>query len=162
MTATFTWVEYLANATATATPTNLNFGSSITANLHPSDHPVTAGTNSYEKWVRGHWAGTFTRIENLQFFNCSGTTWSTYEVLRFKGEGQTAYVAPTEDASTIATVTMPTTDPGVANVGIAGDTSASLTSEGDSDYIVLQNQIGANETAGSTALKTFRLQYDEC
>ena len=162
MAATFAWVEYLGKATTTATPTNLNFGSTCAVNIHPSTYPVTAGTASYEKWVRGKWGGSFTRVENLQFYNCSGTAWATYEILKFKGEGQTTYVKPTNDTSTIATATVPKTDPGVANIGIAGNTAASLTGTGYCDYIVIQNQIGANETAGSTPQKTLRLQYDEC
>ena len=44
MAATFGWEEFLTNATDTATPTNLNLGSTLAANLAPSTYPITAGT----------------------------------------------------------------------------------------------------------------------
>lgn len=159
MTATFAWVEYLENATSTATPTNLNFGSTISANLAASTYPITAGTCSYEKWIRTLFTDSFTRIENLQFWKSAGA-YQTGEAIMWTGL-QTDYVAPTTEVSTIASVAVPTSDPGAANVSIGGTTSGSLVATGYSDYIVLQASILSSAPAGAVPEKTFTFQYDE-
>lgn len=156
MSATFAWVEYLATAGDTATPTNLNFGSTISANLVPSTYPITAGENSYEKWVKAHFSGSFTRIENLQFWKSAGD-YVPHEAVSFKVE--TTYATPTTLESTTSLV--PTESPASANVSIGGSMSGSLTATGDSDFIVLQNQIGQDAGPGATNQKTFSLSYDE-
>jgi len=159
MVATFGWVEYLANATATATPTNLNLGSTLYANLAPSTYPITAGTYSYEKWVRALFTGSFTRIENLQFWKSAGA-YVTGETIKWTGNYST-YAAPTTVVSTIATTAAPTADPGTANVGIGGSLSGSLVATGYSDYILLQASVTTAASAGAVNQKTFTLQYDE-
>jgi len=159
MVATFGWVEYLANATATATPTNLNLGSTLSANLAPSTYPITAGTYSYEKWVKSNFSGSFTRIDNIQFWKSAGA-YVTGETIAWTGQ-QTAYAAPTESASGDATVAVPTADPGTANVSIGGNLSGSLTATGSSDFIILQASITTAASAGAVNQKTFTLQYDE-
>jgi len=157
--ATYGWIEYLANATATATPTNLNFGSTIAANLAPSTYPITAGTYSYEKWVRAYFSGSFTRIDNIQFWKSAGA-YVSGETIAWTGQ-QTAYAAPTTTASVYATTALPTADPGTANVSIGGSLSGSLTSTGYSDYMILQTSVTTAASAGATNTKTLTLQYDE-
>jgi hypothetical protein len=56
---------------------------------------------------------------------------------------------------------MPTADPGAANIGIGGSLTASLTSTGYSDFIIVQASIGATASAGAVQQKAFTLQYDE-
>jgi len=165
--ATFGWVEYLANATATATPTNLNLGSTTAANLAASTYPITAGTYSYEKWIRGLWTGSFTRIENLQFWmSSSGGGYVSGETLKISGTtssyaGTDTYVTPTTSADAQAVNVMPIADPAAANIGFAGSLAASITAEGDSDFIVIQASVTSAASAGATQQKEFRLQYDE-
>lgn len=159
MVATFGWVEYLENATSTATPTNLNFGSTLAANLAPSTYPITAGTYSYEKWVNVNFSGTFTRVDNIQFWKSAGA-YVTGETIAWTGQ-QTEYAAPTTTASTYATTAVPTADPGTANVSIGGSLSGSLTATGSSDFIILQTSVTTAASAGSCNTKTFTLQYDE-
>jgi hypothetical protein len=159
MVATFAWVEYLQNATATATPTNLNLGSTLAANLAPSTYPITAGTYSYEKWVKANFSGTFTRIDNIRFYKSAGA-YVTAEVVNFTGQ-VTAYVAPTTTASAYATSAVATSAPGSANVSIGGSLSGSLTTAGNSDFIILQASIGSTASAGATNTKTLTLLYDE-
>lgn len=159
MVATFGWVEYLSNATDTATPTNLNLGSTLAANLAPSTYPITAGTYSYEKWIKVNFSGSFTRIDNIQFWKSAGA-YVTGEVINWTGE-ETAYSAPTESASSDATTSVPTSDPGTANVSIGGSLSGSLTSTGSSDFIILQASVTSAASAGAVNQKTFTLQYDE-
>jgi len=159
MGATLSFVEYLENATSTATPTNMNFGSTLSANITPSLYPVTAGTNSYEKWLKLRFSGSFTRIENLQFWKSSGA-YVVGESITWTGQ-QTEYAAPTESTSVYASAALPTADPGTANVSIGGSLSGSLTATGDSDFIILQQVITLDASAGATNQKTLVFQYDE-
>lgn len=156
---TFGWVEYLANATATATPTNINLGSTLTANLAPSTYPITAGTYSYEKWIKVNFSGSFTRIDNLQFWKSAGA-YVTGETIAWSGQ-QTAYIAPTTSASSYATTAIPTADPGTANVSIGGSLSGSLTTTGSSDFIILQASVTTAASAGASNQKTISISYDE-
>lgn len=159
MVATFGWVEYLANATDTATPTNLNFGSTLAANLVPATYPITAGTYSYEKWVRANFSGSFTRIDNIQFWKSAGA-YVTGETIAWTGI-QTTYVAPTTTASSYAGTAVPTADPATANVAIGGTLSGSLSAVGNSDFIIMQTSVTTAASAGAVNTKTFTLQYDE-
>lgn len=157
--ATFAWVEFLSNATDTATPTNLNLGSTLFANLAPSTYPITAGTYSYEKWVHALFTGTFTRIENIQFWKSAGA-YVTGETIKWTGNYST-YATPTNVMSTIATTVLPVADPGTANVGIGGALGGSLTASGNSDFIILQASVTTAASAGAVNQKTLTLQYDE-
>jgi hypothetical protein len=159
MVATFGWVEYLQNATATATPTNLNLGSTLAANLSPSLYPITAGTYSYEKWIKASFRGSFTRVDNVKFWKSAGA-YVTGETINWTGE-RTTYATPTNAASSFASATVPTTEPGSANVGIGGSVSGSLTTAGSTDYVILQASVTSAASAGAVNLKTFTLQYDE-
>ena len=159
MVATFGWIEYLSNATDTATPTNLNFGSTLSANLAPSTYPITAGTYSYEKWVKANFSGSFTRIDNVQFWKSAGA-YVTGETMKWTGS-YTTYAAPTTTVSSYATTALPTADPATANVMIGGSLSGSLTTTGSSDFVILQTSVTTAASAGAVNQKTFTMQYDE-
>jgi len=171
MVATFSWIEYNATAGDSSVPTNLNLGSTNAANLAPSTYPITAGTYSYAKWVKGMWTGSFTRIENLQFWmSSSGSGYVSGEDLQISATtssygGTTTYVEPTNAAEGQANNAMPEADPGAANIGFTGVLAASLTTSAagsnQSDFIVLQASITTAAPAGATQQKQFRLQYDE-
>ena len=169
MVATFSWVEYNANATDSGVPTNLNLGSTNARNLAPSTYPITAGTYSYSKWVQGAWSGSFTRVDNLQFWmSASGSGYVTGESLKISAttgsySGTGTYHAPTGGASadTQASVAMPVAAPGTANMGVAGSLSGSLVAAGSSDFIVIQASIKSTASAGAVQQKTFTIQYDE-
>ena len=159
MVASFSWIEFLGAVGTTATPTNLNLGSTIAANLAPSTYPITAGTYSYEKWVKALFDGSFTRIENVQFWKSAGAL-VTGEVLNWTGQ-KVAYATPTNVVSTFATAAIGTSAPGSANVSIGGSLSGSLTATGYTDFIVLQSSITTAASAGATNSKTLVMQYDE-
>jgi hypothetical protein len=167
MVATFSWVEYNATAGDTGVPTNLNLGSTNARNLAPSTYPITAGTYSFSKWVRGHWSGSFTRIENLQFWcSASGSGYVSNEAVNFSGTtssyaGTSTYVSPTNAQDAQASNALVFSNPGAANIGIGGSLTGSLEDTGSSDFIVVQASIGSEAAAGATQTKTFTLQYDE-
>jgi hypothetical protein len=171
MVATFSWVEYNTNATDTGVPTNLNLGSANARNLAPSLYPITAGTYSYSKWVRGVWSGSFTRIDNLQFWmSASGSGYVTGETLKVSAttgtySGTSTYAVPVQTADGKANKAMPIAAPGTANIGIGGSLSGSITTatppNNAGDFIVVQASIKSTASAGPVQQKTFTLQYDE-
>jgi hypothetical protein len=123
--------------------------------------PITAGNNSYEVYLRGHFTPTYNKIENIQFWNSSGFSPATGLTLKWDGSGVT-YAQPVATTSSKATKSIPTTDPGTANVTMAGTLAGSLTSaSGFTDYIVLQLQTTTSAAAGDTSLAKFTMQYDE-
>ena len=165
--ASFSWIEFNATAGDSSVPTNLNLGNANAANLAPSTYPITAGTYSYSKWVKGWWGGSFTRIENLQFWmSSSGTGYVSGETLKCSSTtssyaGTSTYVTPTNTADAQCVAAMPIADPAAANIGFTGNLAASLTATGMSDFIVIQASITSAAAAGATQTKQFRLQYDE-
>jgi len=166
-----TSAESTQSHTAGYVPANLNLGSTIARALAPSTYPITAGTYSYEKWVKGQWTGAFTRIENLKFWcSASGAGYVASEAIAFSGTtasyaGTTVYQLPISTVSAKAVNALVFSAPGTANIGFTGGLTASLTTSADGsnecDYIVIQASIGANASAGATVQKTFSLSYDE-
>lgn len=167
MVATFSWVEYNLTAGDTGVPTNLNLGSTNASDLAPSTYPITAGTYSYSKWVRANYSGTFTRIDNLQFWmSASGSGYVTGETLYVSATtasygGTDTFVTPTNTVDAQANNAMPVADPAASNIGIGGSLTGSLTGAGESDFIVVQASITGAASAGPVQQKTFTLQYDE-
>lgn len=167
MAATFQWAQTYGTSPGTATDIGesgnlFNFKDADDAT--PSNYtsnPITAGNNSYEVWLRGHFTGTFNTVDNLQFWQSTAFSPATGLTLKWKGNNQTTYVTPVKTESTVATVAMPTSDPAIANVSIGGSLSGQLTSAGYSDYIVIQLQTTVSASAGDTSTATFTLQYDE-
>ena len=122
-------------------------------------YPITAGNNSYEVWLRGHFTGSFNKVQNLQLWKSAGTL-GTGETLYWKDGGDETYAEPlATDILTDATV--PTADPASSNVSIGGSQASSLSAAGYSDYVVLQLRTAASAEAGDTETFTFTLQYDE-
>ncbi len=160
MAATFTWKEYNGAGETETTATNLNFGSIDQANIATtSSYPIAAGENSYEKYVKAGFAGTFTTIDNIRFYLSAGTI-ATNDHIYLDGE-TTSYTQPTATTSTIATVDIPTSEPSSANVSIGGSLSGSLSAPGNSDFMVMQVSVDAGQSAGTKDALTLTCIYDE-
>lgn len=169
MSATFNWVQThgtSASPTHTALGTSGNLFNYKRANdataANYSSYPITAGTNSYEVFLRGRWTGTFNSISNLQMWRSVNFSPATGLSIMWKGNNHTSFNSnPTTGTSTIATSAIPTSDPGTANVSIGGSVAGSLAASGYSDYIVTQLQTTSAAAAGDTSLCTLTMQYDE-
>lgn len=159
MVATFEFHESNGAGETMGSVGNLNMGNTDAKELTPANNPITAGNNSYEKWVVGSWAGTFTQIDNVQFWMSAGS-FGTGESIDWSGS-ETTYAQPVSTTSTVATTAIPTSDPGTANVTLGSSLAGTLSSEGRSDYIVLQYQTTASADPGPTNQKTFTIQWDE-
>jgi len=160
MATTFSWQEQNADG-ITGSIANINFGSSDGENLVALDYPITAGSNSFEKYISGSFGGTFTKILNVQFWKSAGT-YVTGETIFWTGSA-TAFVAPigNEVVSTVAVGSVPVANPATANVSIGGALAGSLIAIGSTDFIVMQTRTTTSTPAGSVNQKTFTLQFDE-
>lgn len=157
--------------TETVSVSNLNMGSTDAPNLDPTTYPLTAPGNSYEKWFRLFVSslGGSAKVDNFRLWlSAIGTGFAVGETM-LADLVISGYVAPTYPAggpantvSTIATTSMPTTQPASANIGIAGVLSGNITaSPAYSDYVVLQTQLTASTPAGALQTKTLSIQWDE-
>lgn len=143
--------------------TNSNMGSTDAASLDPVANPVAPGDNTYEKYQKIHVTnmGGSSLIDNLKVWRTGALGGSAVHVTnaRTSSYARKPYVAPTASDSTQATQTMPTSEPGSANLGIGGSLTGSLAAAGYSDFLVHQIQTDSGDTAGSTS--TMNYQYDE-
>jgi hypothetical protein len=131
---------------------NVNFGNTDAPNITPASNPITAGNNGFEKWIRGHFTGSYTSISNLKFYKSAGAYVTGEDI---KAAVNTAYATPTASTSAVATVTIPTTS-GTALVPTAPGASPDY-----SGYIILQEQTTGSTPPGNVNQKTFTLIYDE-
>jgi len=138
---------------------NFKTSNSLESAADYTSYPITAGNNSYEVWLKGHFTGSFNKVQNAKFWNSAGGPDSGVSI---KWDGvTTAYVTPVTGASTIATADVPTASPGSANVSFEGSLAGSITAAGFSDYIIMQMQTTTAAAAGDTSTYTFTLTYDE-
>lgn len=165
MAATIQINEYnTAGETKSANITNSNMGSADSANLDPVENPVVPGENTYEKWQKLEVTalGGSSRIDNLKVWRTGALGGSASHVTNAREAsygGAETYATPTATVSTVATETMPTSEPTGANLGIGGALTGNLEATGESDYLVHQIQTDSGDVAGSTS--TMNWQYDE-
>ena len=114
------------------------------------------GNNSFECWFRGRWTGTFNRISDVRFWQSTAFAPSTGLQVFFNGVQET-YLTPASVTSSIATSSVPTTDPGTANVNIGGSLTGCLTTSGYSANVVLQLRTTTAAAAGDTSLAVFTM-----
>jgi len=166
MAVTFNWNQR-TGATGVTTTSDLGISGNlfnfqnqdVASAAQYTSYPITAGNNSYEVFLRGHFTGTFNKVQNLQFWKSAGTE-GTGESLYWEDGGEPTYTAPATTTS-VATSAVPTADPGSSNVSINDSQASSLSAAGYSDYIVLQLRTTTAAEAGDTETFTFTLQYDE-
>lgn len=166
MTATFQWSQTVGSGAGTpsdigTTGNCMNWKNYDSATYDDyTTYPITAGSNSYEVWLRLHFTGDFNKIQNTKFWKSAGTvdTGCTY---KWATEGFATYQQGTTATSSIATDVLPTAQPGSANVSIGGDLAGSLVDDGYTDYVVTQLQTTGSAGPGDTSVLTFTVMYDE-
>ena len=153
-----------AGETKTASITNTNMGDTDAVNLDPVEYPVTPGNNTYEKWqkVEVTAMGGSSRIDNLKIWRIGDLGGSAVHVTNARIAtygGAETFATPIKTNSTVADQTMPSSEPGTANLGIGGALAGNLEAAGSSDYLVHQIQTNAADVVGSTS--TMNYQYDK-
>jgi hypothetical protein len=122
-----------------------------------SDTPWKRG----EPWIKSQGVtGAFNRIADFRFWQSTAFSPSTGLQVFWSGT-QVIYLQPTTGTSSIATSSIPTTDPGTANVSVGGSLTGCLTTSGFTDHIYLQLRTASNAAAGDTSLGTFTGSYTE-
>ena len=156
MSATYVWSESnTAIETVTDGITNLNFGSNDSVNLNTSTYPITAGQNSFSKYIRAKFSSTFTEISNMKFWKSAGTC-VTDEAI--KASANATFATPS------ATDTGDSDVPIIVGSALAIQSSAgttTITAPGYTKYLRLQLQTSASTPSGAVNTKTFTFQYDE-
>jgi len=146
---------------------NLNFGSVDSTELVAATYPITAGENSFEKWVRFHVTamGGVTKVLNLRVWRTGalGAEATLKTNAREAGyEGAQTYAQPsaTDRSETYDyDQDMPSSEPSGANLGIGGALDGEITEAGYSDYLVSQIQTTGSATAGASITLSF--EWDE-
>lgn len=157
--------------TESADPANLNMGSTDASALNPITYPITAGANSYEKWIRLKCtaAGGSSSLNNWKVWAsaalAANATHKTNARETTYGGAQTyAQPSATDRSATYGyTQAMPTSTPTNSNFGYGGTLGAAMDITTGlpkyTDYVVMQIQTTASATAGTTI--TMNFQYDE-
>jgi hypothetical protein len=142
-----TYVNLLSTDTASGSDTTTN---TLAA---PITIPGAGTAYSYERWVRGHWTGTFTSISNVLFWKQSGTP-DTGENIYGGDQGDQVYSTPVNTVSSVATSDS-------ADWDTEGEAFSLAYSSNYSDYVVLQHRIGSTASQGYTPTITYRIGWDE-
>jgi hypothetical protein len=153
-----------AGATKTASITNTNMGSADAVNLNVDTYPIDNGTNSFEKWqkIEVTAMGGASKINNIKVWRTGALNGATVHLTNARIAsygGAQVYSQPTASISSVATQTMPSSEPATANLGIAGSLAGELTAIGATDYLVHQLQSDISDVAGNTT--DLNYQWDE-
>ena len=139
---------------------NLNFGSNDSAELDTTTYPITRGDDSFEKYLRSKFTGTWTEISNMKFWKSAGA-YVTGESI--KAAANVAYAQPS--ATPNADSAIPTTEgTALAMQSAEGDSVITYGASGVSGYtkyLRLQTHSTGSTPAGAGNQKTFTMQYDE-
>lgn len=144
--------------------TNSNMGSVDSVNLDAVANPITPGNRSFIKYQKIHVSamGGSSKIDLLKVWRTGALGGAATHVTNARTSsyaGALSYATPVASAVTNVDQTMPTSEPGGANLGIGGSLSGSLTATGSSDYLGHQIVTNAADVAGSTS--TLNYQYRE-
>jgi hypothetical protein len=150
--------------TVTHNFTNTNMGNTDSANLNPVTYPITPGNRTYIKYQRVHVTamGGSSKIDAIKVWRTGALGGAATHVTNARTSGYVGaltYATPVTTSVTDVTQTMPTSNPGATNLGIAGSLTGSLLATGYSDYLGHQIITNVADTAGSTSTQSY--QYDE-
>jgi len=142
-----------------------DIASGANATTVPAANPVVIPGSgyaySYERYIRGHWTGTFTSISDVYFWKQSGALPTGVKIKALKkASSPTVYATPIVTASTHAgtdgnegttTNDIPTST-GTINPAYASNYS---------DYIVMQLVVSDAASSGATSDLTYRFGWNE-
>ena len=139
-----------------------------------SSYPITAGSNSYERWIFGKFSGTFNQILSGLFAH-TATAFGTGLTLKgtpaCTGDGdRLLYTTPSTTANTNLTVDMTSAISIGSGVAVCfgatgpeatGKATTMTTNPCYTNYLTTQLQTTVSAAAGDTATVTLTLQYQE-
>ena len=134
-----------------------NIASGSDTTTVPAANPIVipgAGTAySYERYLQGHWTGTFTSISNVKFWKSAGTP-GTGVTINGGDKGNTTFATPVNTVSSIATTAHGSWDTEGEAFTLAYVTNYS-------DYVVLQLAVGTSASSGNIGTMTSTMGWDE-
>lgn len=154
--------------------TDVNWKNSDTEATAYSAAPITAGNNSFENWLFGHFTGTFNQISAGLFahtLTAFGTGLTLKGPAACTGDGdRLLYTTPS--ATTNANLTTDMTSAIAIGSGVAvcfgatgpeatGKAATMTTNPCYTNYLTTQLQTTGSAAAGDTATATLTLQYNE-
>lgn len=154
-----------AGQTVTNDITNSNWGSTDAVNLVAATHPITPNTRSFAKYQRFRVSnmGGSSAIKTLKVWRTTALSGSDTHVTNARTTsygGAATYAEPVNTAITGADQTMPTSEPGSANLGIGGSLTGEITSATNySDYLIHQIVVHSGTTSGAST--TMNYKYSE-
>jgi hypothetical protein len=164
MAATHQWSESNGAEVVHDGIANINFGSNDSYNLVPATYPITRNTNSFCKYIRCKFTGSWTEISNMKFWKSNGE-YKTDESI--SAGFNVAFATPTQDdqrVTGIGDTAVPTSEPSQnvnsfegASTIVYGATGVS----GYSAYVRLQTQTLVTTPSGAVNSKTMTFQFDE-
>ena len=144
---------------------NINQGSNDSFEIVPATYPIVAGENGFEKWLKIAFATVSNKVDNGQTWISTGTLHLEADLKTNCREstygGNETYAQPTDTTSSVADQDYAEADPTGANYGFAGSLTGNITSDGQSDYIVMQLQTTASMPGGNITQLTITFQWDE-
>lgn len=163
-----------AKGTTRTTVTDVNWKNIDDSTTAYSAAPITAGNNSFERWLSGKFSGTFNQILSGLFAH-TATAFGTGLTLKgtpaCTGDGdRLLYTTPSTTANTNLTVDMTTAISIASGVGVCfGATGPEATGKATSmttnpcwtNFLTSQLQTTTSAAAGDTAQVTLTLQYQE-
>ena len=171
MAATTNWYEQ--NGTATGSPaygtessiSSCDWKSVDDSTTSRASAPVSAGSNSYIKYIYLKFSGTFNQVSAVKFAHTSGTlgtgislvgkVTSTYETPSTSAMSGSTDITSTTAIGSGASVLLSTTGPNGTS------TSTSQTTTCYTQYIATQVQTTASASAGDSGTATLTIQYNE-
>ncbi len=154
MAVTVFWVEFITGESPGSDPhdnfqvfpnhtvteaTDINFGNISQRDIITASNPVTAGDNSFTKYVSLQISGSFTQISNAKLHKSAGT-YVTGETVQFSGNIAMA----TPSASDASDGLIEVSAPGANNVGLDFYAAANVSNTGRT----LPNAVETNSTPG--------------
>lgn len=154
--------------------TDVNWKNSDVEATAYSAAPITAGNNSYENWLFGHFSGTFNQI-SAGLFAHTATAFGTGLTLKgppaCTGDGdRLLYTTPATSANANLTTDMTAAIAIGSGVAVCfgatgpeatGKAATMTTNPCYTNYLTTQLQTSGSAAAGDTAQVTLTLQYNE-
>lgn len=161
MAASTQWSESnLVGEVVTDGISNLNFGSVDDNDIVTTAYPIVQNTNSFGKYIRIKFGGTWTEISNMKFWKSAGA-YVTGELI--KASGNATYATPS--ASATGDSTIPTVEGSALTLNSYEDEATIVYGNsgvtGYTDYMRFQLQTTGSTPAGAVNQKTITFQYDE-
>jgi len=139
-----------------------------------SSFPITAGNNSYENWIFGHFSGTYNQILGGLFAH-TATAFGTGLTLKgtpaCTGDGdRLLYTTPSATANANLSTDMTAVVAITSGVAVffgatgpyaTGKASSTTSNPAYTNYLTTQLQTASNAAAGDTATVTLTLRYQE-